>query len=144
MSNDGYTTLEQAVTLSKCGAFADTSDGHYVLQTLDGSVWSFFNYKADKFDKNTVAAWSLGAVLGIMPKVIKDNNGVVYHLDVNSQYTADGHFEWVVKYESDDYSLTWLKIFDTSMMGALVSAYQRIIDMVIKDELTILLEYVEH
>lgn len=144
MSNDGYTTLEQAVTLSKCGVFAGTSDGHYVLHTPDGSIWSFFNHKADKFDKNTVAAWSLGAVLGIMPKVIKDNKGVVYHLDVNSRYTDDGHFEWVVKYESDEYSLTWLKIFDTSMMAALVNAYQRIIDVVIKDELTILLEYVEH
>lgn len=70
MKSQIATTREQADRLLKCGVLVGTADMHWDNKTLDEPFLDTGEV-ADKWD---IPAWSLSALLSLMPKVIESHS----------------------------------------------------------------------
>lgn len=108
MKTNIATTQDQSQRLLRCGVSADTADMY-----IDnyGELWAV-SYKDNqrKNEKGFVPAWSLSALLGLLPKRIKRGDCSDYTLNLS----RDGCF-WDLEYTyarycGEDDSLFYLRI----------------------------------
>lgn len=97
-----YTDIEQSKRLAKILSI-ESADSHYVRNTHDfmgnpvDGKWShpkygnpdskYASYVVQNFSNyEIIPAWSLAALLGVLPSSIKDSIGMVYSLNMNKEY----------------------------------------------------------
>lgn len=95
------TTPEQSRRLLACGVSADTAD----------MVWTHFESDGEKYEQLSVMdesayevasltpipAWSLGALLGLLPKEIYDEDGNGFYFSLAQEYPANEDYNAAYK-----------------------------------------------
>lgn len=99
MKTNIATTQEQSQRLLRCGVPADTAD---IARYEDDEVpmmpwdWTTGSYGG------TFPAWSLSALLGLLPKEICDENGDSYYFSLAQEYPSNADYRAAYKYYSVD------------------------------------------
>lgn len=77
--------LAEILPLESADCFWDYDD----LQKYHRIMWFEDGYEKDsqlRLNKNNVCAWSLAALIGVLPSNLKDRNGMVFCLSMNKEY----------------------------------------------------------
>lgn len=97
MNRNICTTQEQAARLLRCGVSADTADmARYEDNTVSMMPWDWTTGSYG----GTFPAWSLSALLGLLPKKIDDEyKSRLYTFIIKYEHTFPDS-PWQIKYES--------------------------------------------
>ena len=117
MKSQIATTKEQSLRLLRCGVSADTADMCLSTRTrrYDGTFIAkkhqttnlWIGYPCSRTtsgdeELENIPAWSLGALLGLLPKEICDENGDSYHFSLAQEYPSNADYRAAYKYYSVD------------------------------------------
>lgn len=96
MKTNIATNQDQAARLLRCGVSADTADMYWDNVTLDEP----FLETGEVPDKRDTPAWSLSALLGLLPKKIDNEyKSRLYTFRIKYEHTFPDS-PWQIKYES--------------------------------------------
>lgn len=126
MKTEIATTKEQSRRLLACGVSADTADMH-----IDDYVelWaSPYKDSQRKDEKDFIPAWSLSALLGLLPTSILSPMGNKYMLELSSLRMHDAwEVQWFngrEKFRTYDKQKVFHKLWDKSPIEACVKAIE--------------------
>lgn len=101
MKTNISTTQEQSARLLRCGVSADTADMCY-----DSGALSLMEYDSAVHERDSrreryevIPAWSLSALLGLLPKEICDDS---YYFSLAQEYPLNADYRAAYKYYSVD------------------------------------------
>lgn len=106
MKTNTATTLDQSVRLLQCGVSADTADMFYQTPiTVSQKAKREDILLVKKVDKKLydtdIPAWSLSALLGLLPKKICDESGESYYFSLAQEYMVNADYHAAYKLCSD-------------------------------------------
>lgn len=104
MKTNITTTQDQSERLLRCGVSADTADMCY-----DSGALSLMDYDSAVHERDSrretyevIPAWSLSALLGLLPKEICDENDDSYYFSLAQEYPLNADYRAAYKYYSVD------------------------------------------
>lgn len=107
MTTNIATDKDQSARLLRCGVSADTADMFYkqriVMAEQDSmKLILFARNELTVGDVPSYPAWSLSALLGLLPPSITDGNGTYFQLQLTAYPHEEDCYKWSLSYYSMD------------------------------------------
>lgn len=100
------TTREQSDRLLQCGVSADTAD----MMFTPYDTLSTEPYREALKDRGCIPAWSLSALLDLLPTSITDENGTYFQLQLTAYPHEEDCYKWCLSYYDIGGEITLLYI----------------------------------
>lgn len=94
MKSQIATTKDQSARLLHCGVSADTAD----MMITPHNTLSTEPYKETLKDRGYIPAWSLSALLGLLPKEIYDESGDSFYFSLAKEFPLSEDYHAAYKY----------------------------------------------
>lgn len=115
------TTREQSEQLLALGLNPETADCH-IEMAPSGKDYTYITQNYHGLVSNTIPAWSLSQLLGMMPKTLEQTNRPNADLDISSD-----RMYWFVTYEELGYDIKHQEM-KRDLFDAIISMIQWLID----------------